>query len=148
MAAMTTERNVVRAGNALASSPGWLPIKANTKILQGAVVVNDGGYAAPGRTATGLRTLGVARKTYDNTGGAAGALIVEYDEGSMFLANSGGGDTITTDHIGNLVYLVDDQTVALTDGTGTRSPAGRVTEIDATEGNWPIAVRLGAGLAA
>jgi hypothetical protein len=37
--------------------------------------------------------------------------------------------------VGKQCYLVDDQTVAKTDGTNTRSPAGFVRDVDA-DGVW------------
>ncbi len=41
-------------------------------------------------------------------------------------ANSAAGDLITKADIGAACYIVDDQTVARTNGTNTRSPAGVV----------------------
>jgi len=38
--------------------------------------------------------------------------------------NSEGADEITDDHYGQIVFAVDDNTLAATDGGGTRSPAG------------------------
>lgn len=40
------------------------------------------------------------------------------------LQNSAGPDEIGDEHLGQIVFAVDDNTVALTDGGGTRSPAG------------------------
>jgi len=107
-----------------------VPVKANTKIYQGALVCIDAGYAAPMRTATGLIALGRARATVDNTGGSAGALTIEVERGCFKWNNSSAGDQITQADVLKSVYGVDDQTVAKTDGTGTRSIAGRVMQVN------------------
>ena len=51
-------------------------------------------------------------------------------------ANSSAGDLITIADIGKACFIVDDQTVAKTDGTGTRSRAGIVDGIEASGGVW------------
>ena len=50
--------------------------------------------------------------------------------GNFCLANSAGADEITAADIGKVCYIVDNQTVAKTDGTATRSPAGIVDDVD------------------
>ena len=50
-------------------------------------------------------------------------------------ANSAAGDLIATADIGTVCYIVDDQTVAKTSATATRSPAGIVEDVDAN-GVW------------
>src|SRR5688572_5049513 len=128
MAALTTDKNCVRFGRMKADSPEPMGVKAATLIYGGAAVVNDGGVAAPARTATGLRTLGVARKRYDNTAGAANAIVGEYDTGDHLFVN--GVDAVTAAMVGADCYWVDDQTVAGTDGGGTRSVAGKVKQLN------------------
>lgn len=131
MAALTSERpQTSRLGDA-ALPPLWrLPVKANTKIYAGALVVIDAGYAAPARTATGLICAGRAEQTVDNTGGAAGALQIEARRGVFKYNNSTAGDAIAQANVGTVCYLVDDQTVALTNGTGTRSAAGMIYQVE------------------
>ncbi|MBH2032398.1 MAG: hypothetical protein I8H73_06055 [Pseudomonadales bacterium] len=111
-----------------------VPAAANAKVFAGAIVVaNATGFAAPGSTATGLTYLGRAEESVDNTGGANGALSVQVRRLSAFKwANDG---SITQAHQGKTAYIVDDQTLAATDGTGTRSAAGRIVGIDA-DGVW------------
>ena len=53
-----------------------------------------------------------------------------YRPGCFRFANSAGGDEITIAEIGDVVFAVDDQTVAKTDGTSSRSPAGFVDDVD------------------
>jgi hypothetical protein len=51
-------------------------------------------------------------------------------------------DAVDETNTDGLCYFVDDQTVAATDGTGTRSPAGIVEEVT-SQGVW---VRFDAAL--
>ena len=108
-----------------------LPVKANTKIYAGSLVVVDAGYAAPGRTAVGLIAIGRAEETVDNTGGAAGDKRVNVRRGAFKYKNSAAGDAIAQADALKDVYIVDDETVAKTDGAGTRSVAGKVLLVEA-----------------
>lgn len=112
-----------------------VPVKASTKIYAGSLVVLDAGYAAPMRAATGLIAWGMALRTVDNTSGSAGALTVEVERGTHKWGNSASGDLIAQANVGAQVYGVDDQTVALTSASSTRSIAGRVVQVDA-DGVW------------
>lgn len=139
MVALTTERNTrLRIGDLRAEQ-----MAATVKIWGGSLVMrNAAGYLTKGATATGCVGVGRAEKTVDNTG-AAGAAMVEYRTGTFLFANSAAGDLITIADIGKACFIVDDQTVAKTDGTGTRSRAGIVDGIEAT-GVW---VRMDEALA-
>jgi len=127
MTALTKARTVK-------SIPGFLfayPVLAGAVIYQGAaVVITSAGYAKPGVTGTGLVAVGIAREGADNTDGVNGAVMIEVEEMIADMANSGGGDAITIADIGKLCYLVDDQTVAKTSATDTRSLAGWVRKIE------------------
>jgi hypothetical protein len=111
------------------------PMAAAKKIYAGALVVLNAGYAAPGSTATGLVATGRAEETVDNTSGGHGDLSIKVRRGIFRYANSGGGDAIGRTEIGKTCYIVDDQTVAKTDGTGTRSAAGKVIDVESA-GVW------------
>jgi hypothetical protein len=114
------------------------PIAANVKIYQGSLVMLDAGYAKPGAAATGKFSVGMATQTVDNTGGAAGALLVPIEPGIHRWGNSTSADLIEQDDVGKLCYIVDDQTVGLTDGSAARSIAGTIYAVDAS-GVWVIA---------
>lgn len=130
MAALNVEREPKEFGKGYPRDLST-PIAANTKILKGAAVCkNAAGYAVNASTATGLQSLGVAKKTYDNTGGAAAAFDVETKLGSYDFANSAAADEITIADKLNDVYWVDNQTVAKTSATSTRSVAGKVSHIE------------------
>lgn len=111
-----------------------VPAAASAKVFAGAIVVaNATGFAAPGSTATTLTYLGRAEESVDNTGGADGALTVLVRRLAAFKwANDG---SITQAHQGKTAYIVDDQTLAATDGTGTRSAAGLIVGVE-SDGVW------------
>jgi hypothetical protein len=135
MAALTAPRNTPqKVGDILA-----LPVKAATTVHQGSLVVVDAGYAAPGRTATALVAAG--RAEHSATAVSAGDAVVEVRRGTFKFANSTAGDLIAQADVGADCYIVDDQTVAKTHGTNTRSRAGKVVAVDA-DGVW---VQIGLG---
>lgn len=111
-----------------------VPVAAAKKIFAGALVMaNATGYATPGATATGQMYLGRAEEYVDNSSGADGDATVEIRRNKAFKwANDG---SITQAHLMQTAYIVDDETVAATDGTSTRSAAGRIVGIDA-DGVW------------
>ncbi|WP_336801991.1 hypothetical protein [Kaistia sp. MMO-174] len=124
MAALTSPRNTPRRDNPQVREP-----VAAARILQGALVVLEAGAAKPGKTATGLIALGVAEETAE-IGDRARTRA-----GTFRFDNSAAADAIAATEIGKTAYIVDDHTVAKTDGTGTRSAAGTVFDVDA-QGVW------------
>jgi hypothetical protein len=111
-----------------------LPVRAGAVIYQGALIVLDAGAVRPGLTKAGVLAAGRARASV--TGGITdGDTTVTVDCGVFGWANSAGADEITGAQIGRTAFIVDDQTVAATDGGGLRSPAGRVFAVDA-RGVW------------
>ncbi len=111
---------------------------AATKIYAGTIVMlNAAGNATSGATATGQISDGVAMETVDNSAGAAGALKIRVEKGVFPFENSASTDAITKAEIGDDCYIVDNQTVAKTDGSGTRSVAGKIVDVDA-EGVWVL----------
>lgn len=115
---------------------GTYPIKANVYIKKGGMVALDSaGRAMPAGLAAGgsVECVGKSSATYDNRtgsalGGAAAAVNVEVEFGVFAWENSADADLITIDDLG-VVYVVDDQTVALTNGSDTRIIAGLCTEV-------------------
>lgn len=112
------------------------PVEAASKLLGGTIAcLNAAGNAVPGTTALNLKAIGRVRITADNAGGAAGAINVETETGRFRYANSAAGDLIARADINADCYIVDNQTVAKTNGGGTRSIAGKVVDVDA-QGVW------------
>lgn len=99
----------------------------------GIVMLNAAGFAVPGSTATGLTYAGRAEEFVDNTNGAAGAARVPVRRNKAFKWSNDG--SIAQAQLLKSAYVVDDGTVAATDGGGTRSVAGRIVGIDA-DGVW------------
>ena len=131
MTALTTDRNTRFRTRAQFSDP----MAAGVTIFEGALVCLDAsGNAVPGTTATGLKARGVADRRADNTDGAAGDKTVPTSCGCYRFENSD-ADPIARADICADAYIVDDQTVAKTDGTGTRSVAGQIVDLDAS-GVW------------
>lgn len=109
------------------------PIEAGVTCYVGAlVVINGAGNAKPAVTGTGLIARGVCEQFVDNSGGAAGIANVKTRKGLFKFKNDG---SIDRTHIEGTAYIVDDQTVAATDGTGTRSEAGVIKQVE-DNGVW------------
>ncbi|MBI2392810.1 MAG: hypothetical protein HYV09_24710 [Deltaproteobacteria bacterium] len=142
MAAMTQERKVQKLSERTVVDLLYQPMKANARIYLGAIAVLNAGYVAPGTSAKDLVALGIAEETIDNTGGADGARFAPVRQGAFKLANSLGPDAITQADVGKDCFIVDDQTVARTDGGGARSRAGKVVQLE-PDG---VFVQLGIGL--
>jgi hypothetical protein len=132
MAALTADRNTkARVGDFRES-----PLAAAVKVYAGAILMrNAAGYLTKGATATGAVGVGRAEAAADNSAGAAGALKVTWRAGIFFYGNSAAGDLIALADIGKICFIVDDQTVAKTDGGGTRSRAGIVEDVEGS-GVW------------
>jgi hypothetical protein len=129
MAALTADRNTIsREGGDFE-----YPVAAATKIYAGSMVGFNAGaaYATKGLTSTTLKGIAVAQELADNSAGAAGDINVKVRRGVFRFANSAAGDLISLADCGSDCYVVDDQTVAKTNGTGTRSVAGKVRDVDA-----------------
>lgn len=122
---MTKRRDAVRFED---------PVAASTTIHTGALVCTDAsGNAVPGSVSTTLVTRGVALEGVSNPG-AAGAEKVKTERGCFNFKNHG-ADLVVRADIGKACYIVDDETVAKTNGTNTRSVAGIVRDID-VNGVW------------
>lgn len=130
MAALTRDRNTPHQDAGVIS----VPMAAGVRIHAGAMVVaNATGYAEPGKSAVGLAYLGRAEEAEDNTTGANGAEWAVVRRQLAFKWTNDG--SITQAHLMKTAYIVDDQTVAATDGAGTRSAAGRIVGIE-IDGVW------------
>lgn len=96
----------------------------------GLVMLNASGIATPGAVATGQTAAGVAIK-----GSAEEPGFVTVRRGVFRWKNSSAGDAITAADWGKTVFIVDDETVAKTNGTSTRSAAGICRGVDGV-GVW------------
>lgn len=120
--ALTADRNTPHRRNEVLD----FPIKAGATIWRGALVVIDAnGDAAPGSTALNLKAVGRAE-----TSSADNPARVRVRRGVFLFKNSAAGDAIAAGDYGATVYIVDDETVAKTNGGGTRSAAGICRGVD------------------
>lgn len=130
MAPLTQDRNTPRMEGAERSGT----LGATQSIFAGSILMrNAAGDLVKGATATGAFGVGVALERLSST--TAGVTAIRYKPGVHCFANSTAGDLITKADIGAACYIVDDQTVAKTNGSSTRSPAGTVEFVDA-KGVW------------
>ncbi len=124
---LTADRNTPR----LEGDIKQMLMASGAKIFAGGLVMrNATGFAKPGAEAINLRGAGVAYEQVDNSAGGDGDLSVKVREGVFVFDNSAAGDEITAADIGKLCYAVDDQAVAKTNGSNTRSVAGIVVGVD------------------
>ena len=132
MAALSADRRVpIRAAEDFE-----FPVAASTQIFAGAIVcINASSLAVNGSTATGLKCVGIADQAANNSAGIASAIRVKVRRGCFPFANSASTDAITDADIGSACYAVDDQTVAKTSATNTRSVAGVIRDVD-SDGVW------------
>lgn len=113
-----------------------VPVAAGAVIHAGALVAaNATGYAVPGSTATTLTYIGRAESAIDNAAGADGAKTLVVGRNTAFKWKNSAGDPVTQAELCKTVYIVDDETVAKTNGAGTRSAAGKVVQLEA-DGVW------------
>lgn len=110
-------------------------LAASVVVFAGAILMrNATGYLTKGQTALNLVGVGVAME--GKTGGAnPGEATITWRAGIHRFKNSAAADAITIAEIGKPCFVVDDETVAKTNGTNTRSIAGFVEDVDA-QGVW------------
>lgn len=128
------------------------PVKTGVNCRQGGIAAlspsgANSGYYQPAVTAVlGQRCMGIFQQNFDNTLGsnasadASGVTGAKVKSGVWFMACGTSTDAITQANVGQVCYVIDDQTVGLTDGGGTRSPAGIIVGFDSTLGLPAIAI--------
>ncbi len=123
------------------------PVYTNVEIFAGTMVCVGAahGYAIPGADASGNIFVGVAMESVDNTGGASGAKWITVRRQGVFEFPA---TSITQAMVGDLMYVVDDQTFDET-SPGNNVLCGRLVKyISATKGMIDISVAIPAVMAA
>lgn len=124
-----------------------LPVAAAVKIWAGGMVcTNASGYAQPASTAGGVVCWGRAEPAQnaagalaaDNTSGSNGAITLQVRQGCFKWASGTSADLISVTNAGVDCYVIDDFTVGLTDGGGTRVRAGKIIQVDSDGGVWVL----------
>jgi len=132
MTATTSDRNTAYRDTDLLA----VAVAANAVIPAGVIVAaNATGFATNGATATTLTALGRSEEAVDNTGGADGAKSIVVRRNKAFKFGNLAGDLVSQASLGKVCYIADNQTVAATNGTNTRSVAGTVLGVEA-DGVW------------
>lgn len=146
MTALAKDRKTDQLGTPDIVIPQLLsfPVAATTTIYGGSLVgTNASGYAVPGSANNALRIWGRCEKQALNTVaagvGSAGDINVEVRQGVFYFGQA--GTTFTIADVSKLVYVVDDQTVSLSDGSGLRPTCGFVVNV---RGDGQIGVYVGA----
>lgn len=109
-----------------------IPLLASAIILQGtfAVIDNSGhGVASEDVGGAGQICLGIWDHSAENTG-ANGDVLGLVRRNKQFLVRNSETNPVTQADFGTQVDIEDNQTIAKTDGTGTRSLAGRFMGFD------------------
>lgn len=131
MAALTENRKTERMLTQYDMALPRHTVASGKTIFAGALVCITSGTFTPGATATGLIAAGRACKP------AAAGEKGDVEQGCFQFNNSASTDLITQADVGKDCYIVDDQTVAKTDATASRSKAGRIVAVDA-DGVWVL----------
>lgn len=109
------------------------PVLTATTIYKGAIVsVDDAGFAVPASDTAAHRVIGIAKETVLNPG-ASGVNWVKVVSGRAFLIAA---VSITQAMVGDVMFVVDDQTVDDAAGTTNDVPVGRLVEFISTTSGW------------
>ena len=140
MSALTQQRNTPQLGDPISPILDTIdaPVKAGSTLWVGGMcAVDSSGYFVDPTAVPGLIVAGRVEPmqnfptTFNNSAGASGAITAKARQGVFRFANGGGGDAIAVANRYQLCYLMDDQTVGLTDGGATpRSVAGIIIDLD------------------
>lgn len=135
MTALTANRLTKNYAGSGVGRQTSFPVASGVKVYQGALLVlNSNGEVAPATTATGLTPIGRSDGEYPLST-IAGEFLVDTRIGVFNYISGGGADTIAIKDRGKFCYIIDDQTVGLTSGGGTRSVAGVVFDVT-SDGVW------------
>lgn len=110
-----------------------LLLAAASAIFQGTLVaVNSAGNAVKASDTAGLRVMGCATESVDNSAGLAGDEAINVKRGVFLFSNSASA-AVDADDVGKLCFVEDDNTVAET--STHKVIAGRVVEVE-SRGVW------------
>lgn len=134
MAALTGQRDTTERASAHSQLHSGVGL-SSTQFYKGGIIAYDSvdGLVKKGATSTTLIAIGRCEETVLT--GTSNARRINGRSGIFKFGNSASADLIAEDDVGKACYIVDDQTVALTDGSATRSRAGIVDGVD-SDGVW------------
>ncbi len=129
MSALTADRNTAYREGVECE----YPVKASTPIYAGSLVmVGSDGFAIPGADTAGAKFVGVA---LENTLGGAtdGAKKIRIRRKGVF---DFAASSITQAMVGDIMYLVDDQTFDDAAGPANDIPCGRLVQYVSANRGW------------
>lgn len=115
------------------------PARADVVFYKGAIVCKRRGskyveIPDSGSPRTDLIPIGICTAKVDSTGLSDGDVSVCVEAGAYRDFVTGSGDNeVTSDMVGETVYMYDDETLYATDNGGTLSPAGELVFVDAND---------------
>lgn len=148
MAALTQDRNAFI--EAVGRTRGY-PAAAGARLFRHALAcINAEGYAVPAADDAGLKSpaLGVVEHKADNTAENArnGDVIARIRRGEIIeVFTVATADAITQANVGDLAYVVDDQTVARRTGVESDIVAGEVLGVTERGGKTIVTIQVGHG---
>ena len=135
MAALTADRDTQELASSHAMEHAYVGTDSTQYFKGGMVCLSTAtGKLVKGATATTLVAIGRCEENVLT--GTSNTRKVRARSGIFRFLNSAAADQIAADDIGKECFIVDDQTVALTDGTATRSKAGIVYDVDTNGDVW------------
>ena len=129
MSAVTEDRNTQRSEGLL----GGHPIAASTKIYAGTLTMRaeSGGWLKNGADTAAHHFAGVAREYVDNSAGSNGDKKAETYKTGEFVFET--ASTITIANIGDVMYISDNQTVALTGDVSNGVACGVMVDLEGSK---------------
>lgn len=128
MAVLTDNRETDRKDGVLLA----IPVKGATKIYKGAqVAIDANGFLVPASDTADLRAGLVAYEKVDNSTGADGDVKCRVYRRGIFLFDA---TSITLAMVGDMMYVVDDQTFDEAKGTNAIMAGRLVDFVSATKG--------------
>lgn len=133
MAALTADRDTLEKAAPFSSLVAEVGTDSTQYYAGGIVCLSTAtGKVVKGSTATTLIALGRCEENVLT--GTSNTRRIKARTGIFKFGNSTSADLIAEDDIGKDCFIVDDQTVALTNGTNTRSRAGKIHSVDSDGG--------------
>jgi hypothetical protein len=134
MAALTDDRDTPEKASTFGMEHAFVAA-SSLQFFKGGILCIDQADGLLKKGTTSATLVAIGRSEERILTGAGNTRKIRARSGIFKYDNSGGGDAIAADDVGKDCFIVDDQTVALTDGTGTRSRAGEIYDVDA-DGVW------------
>jgi hypothetical protein len=151
--ALTQGIRLLRIGDPGLHEPIAAPLTATVSVYPGTFALSRAGYlvnaASPQSTDVVLGLIDQATGgTFCQTGAAITggttntSVWVDCATGTFLLASGTGADTVAEANVGATVYVIDEQSVGLTNGSNTRPAAGVVLPFDPTIPSGFVPVKL------